>query len=190
MAAKKKPEKKKQQQKKKAAKKQAKPAKQAPKANVPAPSTVSLRVGDVAPAFSLEGDDGKTHSLAQHKGTPVVVYFYPRDDTPGCTTEACDFRDNMQRVTGKGAVVYGISRDSLAAHAKFKNKYNLNFTLLSDPSLATHVAYGAWGEKIMYGQKTIGVVRSTFLVGTDGKIVKTWPKVKVQGHVDDVLAAL
>lgn len=187
MAAKKKQQPKK---KTKTAAKKKPAAKSAAKAGLPPPSTVMLRAGDVAPAFSLEGDDGKTHSLAQHKGTPVVVYFYPRDDTPGCTTEACDFRDNMQRVTAKGAVVYGVSRDSLAAHAKFKGKYNLNFTLLSDPSLATHVAYGAWGEKIMYGQKTIGVVRSTFLVGRDGKIAKVWPKVKVPGHVDDVIAAL
>jgi peroxiredoxin Q/BCP len=173
----------------------AKPKKSAAKAKpakpgLPAPSTMALKVGDTAPAFSLPGDDGQTHTLAQHAGTPVVVYFYPRDDTPGCTTEACDFRDNLQRVTAHGAVVYGISRDSLAAHAKFKSKYNLNFTLLSDPSLATHVAYGAWGEKIMYGQKTVGVIRSTFLVGKDGKIAKVWPRVKVQGHVDDVLHAL
>lgn len=178
--------------KKSAKKPAAKPAKASKpgKAGLPAPSTVALKVGDTAPGFSLEGDDGQTHTLAQHAGTPVVVYFYPRDDTPGCTTEACDFRDNLQRATAHGAVVYGISRDSLAAHAKFKSKYNLNFTLLSDPTLATHVAYGAWGEKVMYGQKTVGVIRSTFLVGKDGKIAKVWPRVKVQGHVDDVLTAL
>lgn len=172
-----------------AAPKPAKAAKPA-KPGLPAASTVSLQVGATPPAFSLEGDDGQTHTLAQHAGTPVIVYFYPRDDTPGCTTQACDFRDNLQRATAHGAVVYGISRDTLAAHAKFKSKYNLNFTLLSDPTLAAHVAYGVWGEKIMYGQKTIGVIRSTFLIGKDGKIAKVWPRVKVQGHVDDVLNAL
>ena len=157
-------------------------AKKKPKA-----STVKLEVGDKAPAIKLPGDDGKEHALP--KGKAVVVYFYPRDDTPGCTTEACDFRDNMARI-GKKAVVYGVSKDKLAAHDKFKAKYQLNFTLLSDEDLVAHIAYGAWGEKVMYGKPVLGVIRSTFLVGPNGKLAKIWPKVKVAGHVDDVIAAL
>jgi peroxiredoxin Q/BCP len=151
---------------------------------------VSLKAGDSAPSFTLPGDDGQTHSLADHRGSPVVVYFYPRDDTPGCTVEACGFRDNMSRATAKGAVVYGVSKDSLKSHDKFKQKYNLNFTLLSDEDLAMHRAYGAWGKKVMYGQEMLGVIRSTFLIDKDGRIAKAWPKVKVDGHVDDVLNAL
>lgn len=157
---------------------------------LPPPSTVALVEGKKAPALSLPGDDGAVHSLAQHKGKPVVVYFYPRDDTPGCTTEACDFRDNMKRLSSTGALVYGISRDTLASHGKFKSKHKLNFTLLSDEDLAVHVAWGAWGDKVLYGQKTVGVIRSTYLIGADGTVARAWAKVKVAGHVDDVLAAL
>ena len=155
-----------------------------------APTTASPLEGQPAPPFALPGDDGVTHSLAAHLGTPVVVYFYPRDDTPGCTIEACDFRDNIARVAGKGAVVLGISKDSTDSHARFRQKYSLNFPLLSDPELTTHKAYGAWGEKLMYGKPTIGVIRSTFLVGKDGRVARAWPKVKIDGHVDDVLRAL
>ena len=157
----------------------------APKKKLPPPSKVKLAEGDAAPSFKLPGDDGKEHAL----GSGVtVVYFYPRDDTPGCTTEACDFRDNMARLSKK-ATVYGVSKDSLAAHARFKTKYNLNFTLLSDDALEVHRAYGAWGEKIMYGKPVVGVIRSTYLV-KNGKIAKAWPKVKVAGHVDAVMAAI
>jgi peroxiredoxin Q/BCP len=148
-----------------------------------------VTVGQKAPAFSLPGDDGKQHSLADHKGRAVVVYFYPRDDTPGCTVEACGFRDNMERITKAGVTVYGVSKDSLKSHDKFKAKYNLNFTLLSDADLAMHNAYGAWGEKIMYGKKVEGVIRSTFLIDKNGVVARAWPKVKVDGHVDQVLAA-
>jgi thioredoxin-dependent peroxiredoxin len=179
---------------KKAAPKKAAPRKAAPKsagkAGLPPPSSVRLEAGDPAPAFALPGDDGRTHALAEHVGKPVVVYFYPRDDTPGCTTEACAFRDNLGRAAAKGAVVYGISRDTLKSHEKFRAKYGLTFPLLSDEDLAVHRAYGAWGEKIMYGQPTIGVVRSTFLIGPDGRIARAWPRVKVEGHVDAVMAAL
>ncbi len=147
-------------------------------------------VGQPAPAFELPGDDGATHSLAAHRGSPVVIYFYPKDDTPGCTIEACDFRDNLARVAGRGAVVLGISKDTTDSHARFRQKYSLNFPLLSDPELTTHKAYGAWGDKLMYGKPTVGVIRSTFLVGKDGRIARAWPKVKVDGHVDDVLRAL
>lgn len=159
-------------------------------ASTAAPATTPSLEGKPAPGFALQGDDGQQHTLAAHRGKPVVVYFYPKDDTPGCTVEACGFRDNMARVTAKGAVVYGVSKDSLASHDKFKQKYNLNFTLLSDPELATHRAYGAWGEKVLYGQKTVGVIRSTFLIDKNGVVARAWPKVKVDGHVDAVLQAL
>lgn len=146
--------------------------------------------GKKAPAFSLKDQAGRTHTLADYAGRPVVLYFYPKDDTPGCTIEACDFRDNLARVAGKGAALFGISKDSTDSHARFRQKYSLNFALLSDPELTTHKAYGAWGEKLMYGKPTVGVIRSTFLVGRDGRIARAWPKVKVDGHVDEVLRAL
>ena len=155
---------------------------------MPKASTVKLEEGDKAPALNLDGTDGAKHKLV--KGTPTVVYFYPRDDTPGCTTEACDFRDNMARITKTGAVVYGISKDTLASHDKFKAKHKIPFTLLSDPDLTVHSAYGAWGEKVMYGKKVLGVIRSTYLVDKNGKIAKAWPRVKVAGHVDAVIEAI
>lgn len=150
----------------------------------------TLNEGDKAPAFGLKGDDGALHRLGQHKGAPVVLYFYPRDNTPGCTTEACEFRDNLARVTAAGAVLYGVSKDSLASHEKFREKHGLNFTLLSDPELEAHKAYGAWGEKTMYGKKVEGVIRSTFLIDGKGKIAKIWRNVRVKGHVDKVLEEL
>ena len=166
-------------------KKKAPTAPQAPAEprNTPAP-------GAEAPEFNLPGDDGKTHSLAEHRGTPVVLYFYPKDDTPGCTVEACDFRDNIARATAKGAVVYGVSKDSLKSHEKFKQKYNLNFPLLSDENLDVHKKYGAWGEKLMYGKPTLGVIRSTYLIDREGRVARAWPKVRVEGHVDEVLQEL
>lgn len=149
-----------------------------------------IEEGQKAPDFKLPGDDGAVHSLKDHKGSPVVVYFYPRDATPGCTTEACDFRDNMARIKKAGAVVYGVSKDSVKSHEKFKAKHDLNFVLLSDEDLVMHQAYGAWGEKVLYGKKSMGTIRSTFLIDGSGKVAKVWPKVKVAGHVDEVLAAL
>jgi peroxiredoxin Q/BCP len=152
--------------------------------------TTAPTIGAAAPAFSLPGDDGELHSLAAYAGKAVVVYFYPRDDTPGCTTEACDFRDNMARLTAKGAVVLGVSRDTLKSHAKFKTKHSLNFTLLSDEELAMHRAYNAWGTKNMYGKEVEGTIRSTFLIDGKGVLRAAWTKVKVAGHVDAVLTAL
>ena len=146
--------------------------------------------GKKAPAFNLEGDDGKKHKLADHAGQKVVVYFYPRDSTPGCTTEACDFRDAMERLTAHGAVVYGVSKDSIASHEKFRDKYDLNFVLLSDPKLEVHEKYGAYGEKTMYGKKTQGVIRSTFLIDEAGKVAKAWRNVRAKGHVEKVIEAL
>ena len=153
-------------------------------------SGTSLQAGMKAPAFSLVGDDGVTHALADHAGKPVVVYFYPRDDTPGCTVEACNFRDNLNRVAARGAVVYGVSKDSVASHVKFKKKHGLNFTLLADEALVAQKAYGVWGQKMMYGKPIVGTIRSTFLIDGKGNLARVWPKVRVEGHVDEVLAAL
>jgi len=168
------------------------PAAKKPAAKKPAPpaSSGAPVVGQHAPSFSLAADDGKTHSLAGYAGKNVVLYFYPRDDTPGCTVEACDFRDNLARATAKGAVVLGVSRDTIASHAKFRAKYSLTFPLLSDADLAVHAAYGAWGKKVMYGKEVEGTIRSTFLIDGKGVLRAAWSKVKVDGHVDAVLTAL
>lgn len=149
-----------------------------------------LKAGDKAPAFSLMTDEGKTVSLASLSGKKVVLYFYPKDDTPGCTKESCDFRDSLNRVTKSDAVVYGISKDSVESHKKFREKFMLNFPLLSDPTGKTCEDYGVWKEKSMYGRKYMGIERMTFLIGKDGRIKKVYPKVKVEGHVDQVIADL
>lgn len=164
-------------------------APQKPLRATPVAPTKSME-NTAAPHFNLLGDDDQQHTLLQARGKPVVVYFYPRDDTPGCTVQACDFRDNMNRVASKGAVVYGISKDDVASHKKFKHKYGLNFTLLSDPQLSAHRAYQAWGEKMMYGTPTVGVIRSTYLIDASGVVRRAWSRVKVEGHVDAVLEAL
>ncbi len=150
----------------------------------------TLKVGDLAPDFRLPADDGTTVQLSALRGKPVILYFYPRDNTPGCTTEACDFRDRHEAVQRQDAVVLGVSPDGQQAHGKFKSKYGLPFQLLSDPGKATLVAYGAWGKKILYGKEVEGVIRSTYLIDPSGKIAAAWPKVSVKGHADAVLAAL
>ena len=160
-----------------------------PKA-VPTPTIGSLAEGDAAPDFSLEGDDGKAHSLAKLRGKNVIVYFYPRDDTPGCTLEAHEFRAAKAALTRKNAVVLGVSRDSIASHCRFRDKHSLNFTLLSDPDAKVIGRWGAWGEKNMYGNKSMGIVRTTVVVGADGRVRRVFPKVKVAGHVEAVLASL
>lgn len=149
-----------------------------------------LEVGSDAPAFALEADDGSEVRLADLKGSPVVLYFYPRDDTPGCTREACAFRDRKAELQKLGAKVIGISADDVASHVKFRDKYSLNFPLLADPDHKVAEQYGAWREKNMYGKKSMGIARSTFLVGPDGKVKKVWKAVKVDGHDEQVLAAL
>lgn len=146
--------------------------------------------GDNAPSFELPLDDGTTLSSDTLTGKPYVVYFYPKDNTPGCTTEACDFRDNFERVTAAGAVVLGVSKDSVKSHSNFRAKQSLPFNLISDAELTLHNAYGAWGQKKNYGREYMGTIRSTFLVGTDGVVAAAWPKVRVKGHVDAVLEAL
>ncbi|GMU62478.1 MAG: peroxiredoxin [Myxococcaceae bacterium] len=146
--------------------------------------------GKKAPAFSLKNQAGKTVKLADFAGKQVVLYFYPKDDTPGCTKEACDFRDEHSKLTKAGAVVLGVSPDDEARHTKFREKYELPFDLLADVGHEVAQKYGAWGQKSLYGRKFMGIIRSTFLIGADGKVKKVWPKVKVDGHAEDVLAAL
>lgn len=144
--------------------------------------------GKKAPDFTLEGSDGKEHSLKQYSGKTIVIYFYPRDNTPGCTKEACGFRDDYKELTDKGVVLLGVSKDSLVAHHKFITNYSLPFVLLSDPDSAMMQAYGAFGEKVMYGKKTIGTIRSTVIIGPDGVVKKQWAKVaKAEQHPDQVL---
>jgi len=150
----------------------------------------TVAVGDKAPDFKLEADDGRTISLKDFRGKKVVLYFYPKDDTPGCTAEACSFRDNLARVTTKGAVILGVSRDDHESHGKFRDKYHLNFPLLSDDRGSATEAYGVWKTKKNYGREYMGIERTTFLIDEQGKVVKVWPKVHVEGHTDEVLAAL
>lgn len=147
--------------------------------------------GKKAPAFKLKGSDGKTHALADYKGRSVILYFYPKDDTPGCTKEACGFRDLHEDLSGKDAVVLGVSRDGVDSHNAFIEKYGLPFTLLSDPEAKVMTAYGAYGKKMMYGKEVEGVIRSTVIIGPDGKVVKHWAKVpKAEAHPAKVLEAL
>jgi thioredoxin-dependent peroxiredoxin len=149
---------------------------------------VAVEEGKAAPAFDLESTDGKRVALKDLKGKPVVLYFYPKDDTPGCTTEACDFRDHY--ASFKDAVVLGVSPDNLKSHEKFKAKFKLPFPLLSDPDHAVAEKYGVWKEKSMYGKKYMGIERTTFIIDAGGKIAKIFPKVKVTEHYKDVRAAL
>jgi thioredoxin-dependent peroxiredoxin len=146
--------------------------------------------GKPAPKFKLPSSEGGEVSLEALKGKTVVLYFYPKDDTPGCTREACAFRDTQAALKKRGAVVLGVSGDSLDAHLKFKAKYKLNFPLLSDPDKAVAKKYGAWGEKVMYGKKVTGMIRSTFVIDKEGVVSKVFPRVRVDGHADKVLAAL
>lgn len=144
--------------------------------------------GVAAPEFSLSGSDGKEHSLSDYRGKRVVIYFYPRDNTPGCTKEACGFRDHQALLEGLNTVILGVSKDSLKSHDKFIKDFNLPFILLSDPDLAMMKAYGAFGEKIMYGKTVEGVIRSTVIVSTDGIVLKHWKKVaKAESHPQDVI---
>jgi peroxiredoxin Q/BCP len=152
--------------------------------------TRALSIGDDAPAFTLESTSGKSVSLAEFAGRKVVLYFYPKDDTPGCTVEACSFRDEHRALQRAGAVVLGVSRDTLASHGKFRAKYELPFDLLSDPDNTVAKRYGAFGKKMMYGRETLGTIRSTFLIDEHGKLAAKWSQVKVAGHTAQVLTAL
>jgi len=146
--------------------------------------------GDQAPEISLDTDSGEHFQLSKLKGKKVVLYFYPKADTPGCTKEACDFRDSSQNFTKANTVIVGVSPDASKAQAKFKDKFDLPFTLLADIGHQAAEAYGVWKEKSMYGKKYMGIERTTFVIGTDGKIKKIFPKVKVEGHAEEVLAAV
>ncbi len=154
-----------------------------------------VEVGARAPAFNLRGGDGKKHALAAYKGTPVVLYFYPRDQTPGCTQEACDFRDSHREIVRSGGVVLGISPDSTDSHGDFAASLGLPFVLLSDEPSAEGIPavcdrYGVWQKKSMYGKSFMGVVRTTYLIDGRGRVARRWDRVSVRGHADDVVSAL
>ncbi len=149
-----------------------------------------LKVGDNAPDFKLPSTNGETASLKDFKGKKVVLYFYPKDDTPGCTREACSFQESLASLKRKGAIVFGVSADSVQSHKKFSEKYGLSFPLLSDETKETLKAYGVWKEKSMYGRKFMGIERTTFVIDENGRIQNIFPSVKVDGHVSEVLEVL
>lgn len=151
---------------------------------------MALKVGDKAPAFKLKNQNGETISLSDLKGKPVVLYFYPKDDTPGCTKEACNFRDEFPKFGKLKAEIVGISVDSVESHKKFADKYKLPFNLIADEKKEIVEKYGVWKEKNMYGKKYMGIERTTFIIDADGKINKIFPKVKVDDHNKEVMDAL
>lgn len=151
---------------------------------------MSIEINKLAPDFKLIGSDGKEHSLSDYKGKNIVLYFYPKDNTAGCTTEACDFRDNMQNFSDLDAIILGVSRDSLASHDKFITKLSLPFVLLSDPDETVCKLYDVIKEKNMYGKKYMGVERSTFIINKEGILVAEFRKVRVKGHIDKILDTL
>jgi peroxiredoxin Q/BCP len=149
-----------------------------------------LTLGKKAPAFALTGDEGKTIKLSDYVGHPLVIFFYPKDLTPGCTQEACDFRDSLTRLKKMGGAVIGVSKDGIKSHQKFRDAHSLNFPLLSDESGAMCEAYGVWKEKSMYGKKYWGIERTTVVLDSEGKVQRVFEKVKVKGHVEEVLEAV
>lgn len=149
-----------------------------------------MQIGNLAPDFALMGSDGKEHKLTDYRGKKVILYFYPKDNTPGCTTEACDFRDNINQINNLNSVVLGISKDNLSSHNKFIEKFNLPFVLLSDEDKVVCELYDVIKEKNMYGKKVLGIERSTFIIDENGKLVKEFRKVKVKGHIEEVLSSL
>jgi peroxiredoxin Q/BCP len=146
--------------------------------------------GKKAPAFTLTDQNGKSHRLADYEGRPVILYFYPKDDTPGCTKQACAFRDSLPRFKPSKAAVLGVSILDEASKGRFAGKYDLNFPLLADAEHEVADKYGAWQQRSLYGRKFMGVARTTYLIGADGKVARRWDNVKVDKHVDDVLAAV
>ena len=149
-----------------------------------------IEPGSKAPAFSLKDQEGHTHKLSDYDGRPLVLYFYPKDDTPGCTAEACAFRDNLPRFKPGKAAILGVSILDENSKAKFAEKYDLNFPLLADADHEVAEKYGAWQERSMYGKKYMGVARVTYLIGPAGKVLRRWDKVKVEGHAEEVLEAI
>jgi peroxiredoxin Q/BCP len=150
----------------------------------------ALKVGDNAPACSLESTTGETIKLSDYRGKRIILYFYPKDDTPGCTREACGFRDARSHFTQQNTVIFGVSRDNLASHRRFTEKYRLPFPLLSDPDAKVCKAYGVYKQKSMYGRTYWGIERTTFVIDEQGRIAKIFPKVSVDGHIDEILQAL
>ena len=150
----------------------------------------TLQVGQPAPDFALPNQDGDIVRLADYRGRRLVVYVYPRDNTPGCTRQAVAFRDARERLNAMGVSIVGVSRDSVASHKRFHSGQTLNFDILSDVELGTIKAYGAWGTKTMYGKTTEGTIRTTVIVDADGIVTAVFPKVKLDGHIDEVIAAL
>ena len=149
-----------------------------------------VSVGDPAPSFSLPADDGSSLSLTDFTGRRLVVYFYPKDDTPGCTTQACELRDDLPALSALDVSVVGVSPDSVASHVKFKTKFDLNFPLLSDPEHVMSESFGVWKEKSMYGRTYMGIERSTFIIDEEGRIARAWRKVKPRGHAEMIRDAL
>ena len=150
----------------------------------------TLAAGDRAPAFTLNDQDGTAHRLSTYRGQSVVLFFYPRDMTSGCAKEACSFRDQYAALKRAGTVVLGVSTDDAAKHQRFRKKYGLPFPLLVDADAKIATKYNAWGEKVMYGKRRIGMIRSTFLIGPEGKLLRVWPRVKADGHGEEVLTAI
>ncbi len=151
---------------------------------------ITLEAGDVAPEFALPDQDGAVHRLADYRGRVVVLYFYPRDNTPGCTKEACSFRDEYADLASRGVEVLGVSTDSAASHQKFRAQFDLPFPLLVDAGGQVASEYGAWGEKVLYGRTSIGMTRSTFIIGGDGTLLKVWKRARAEGHGEVVRRAL
>ena len=151
---------------------------------------ITLEAGDAAPDFALPDQDGTTHSLAGYRGRTVVLYFYPRDQTPGCTIQACSFRDSHAEVLAEGAVVLGVSTDDADSHVNFRERHGLPFPLLVDAEAAVAARYGAWGEKVLYGRRYQGMTRATFIIGPDGILTKVWKRARPAGHGAAVLKAL
>lgn len=149
-----------------------------------------IDIGKKAPAFSLKDQAGQGHRLSDYAGSPVILYFYPKDDTPGCTTESCDFRDRLPKFKSQKAVVLGISILDETSKAKFASKYDINFPLLADEDHAVAERYGVWQKKSLYGKSFMGIARTTYLIDAEGKVARRWDKVKVDGHAEDVLTAV
>ena len=152
--------------------------------------SIELVAGDQAPSFTLKDQDGQTHKLADYRGKTVVLYFYPRDDTPGCTKEACSFRDEFDRISKEGAIILGVSIDDADSHRLFRDKYNLPFPLLVDDGAKVASRYGSWGEKNLYGKIVTGMTRSTFVIGPNGKLIKVWKRARAANHGQAVLKTL
>lgn len=151
---------------------------------------VTLQAADIAPAFDLPDQEGGRHRLADYRGRTVVLYFYPNDDTPGCTAEACSFRDVDSELQAVGVAVLGVSTDSAESHGRFRAKYDLGFPLLVDDGAQVATAYGAWGEKVLYGRRYVGMIRSTFIIGPDGRLLRVWKRARAKGHGEVVLSAV